>query len=319
VRKGKAAFWMLVCSVCTAVLLIAWPADMEKAAETMVIQGGELVRSVLMTGTVQYARQFPCVAVKNGTVHQVYAQPGTWVQSGDLLFALDTQAEEQALASLYEMKYEHQNSSIGLEDAVSALAWQSGLEWNTSEKQLQASIEASLIRADSDGVVEAVYVQPGSNVCAASVLGVVRGDERQIVASAAGLTGIHPGMSAVAHIGEAALPLVLKQVSAPDENSGHQQYFFEALDQDAIAGLAQGKMVEIEMTTEICPQGALVPLSAIDADGTIWLVRNDRAYQHRISLDCCNRSYAAASLELAGETVILYPEQREWKDGMRVR
>ncbi len=318
-RKGQAALWVFACSIVMAVLLIIWPVGTEEAIETAVVQSGELVRSVLMTGTVQYARQYPCVALKNGTICEVYAEPGARVQSGDLLFVFDTQAEEQALASLYEMKYEHRTSLNALDGAVSALAWQSEMDWISNEKQLRASIEASVIRANSDGVVDAVYNQPGDYVSTASVLGVVRGDEQQIIASAAGLAGVYPGMAAIARIGEDELPLVLEQISAPDEHSGNQLYCFEALEQVSLAEMGQGKMVEIEMTTEICPTSALVPLSAVDADGTLWLVRNGRAYQHKISLECCNRNYAAAPLELTGETVILYPEEHEWKDGMRVR
>ena len=83
--------------------------------------------------------------------------------------------------------------------------------------------------------------------------------------------------------------------------------------------MPQGKSIEIEITTEVCPTSALVPLAAVDADGSIWVMDHGRVYRQKISLASCNRNYAAAPLELAGKTVILYPEEHEWKDGMRVR
>ena len=318
-RKGCAAVLAIVLSVCTAALLVMREADLQEGVQTAVLHTGELVQSVLLTGTVQYEKICPCAALKNGIISKVYATPGTRVQKGDPLFSFDTQAEEQALAALYEMEYQKQRSLDALGETASVLALQNELERASSEKQLLASIEASVIRAPIDGVVDHVYVQSGDYIAATSVLGTVHGEKKQIAASIAGLDGIDAGKAAIAQNGDKTIYLVVAQVTAPDENTGNQMIYFETLNQDELDRIPQGQMIEIRLTKNVSPVSALVPFSAIDAEGAVWLVRNGRAYRQKLSLEYCSKTHAAAPMELEGETVILYPEMREWKDGMRVQ
>lgn len=311
-QRGKKALLLLACSLCTAALMALWPQQDVLEVETAVVGRGELVQSLLLSGTVQYANQQPCVSLKNGVVRQVYVAVGQQVKSGELLFSLDTSAEEQALAMLYEQRYAQQAALVGLEDAAVALAVQSQLELTTMEAQLLAAIEASQIRATADGIVQAVYVHQGESVMENTLLGAVRGTELEVVASAAAAQIIHqpPGTAAVGKSGkQMPVPLALKQSSA-------QTLSFQILnDTDWKAG----DRVEVELVTNVLPECALVPLAAVSLDGTVWYIEDGRACGAALQMDQHSRRYGAATPEWAGRTVILYPDQHELAQGMAVK
>lgn len=316
-RKGGKALLMLLSSVCTAALMMLWPVKPLTEVETAVVQRGDLVQSVLLNGMVRYAQEQPCISLKSGIVSDVYVRAGQTIQRGDLLFKLDTTVEEQALAALYEMRHAQQKAFAELDGAVSALALQNELEWRTSEAQLVASIEASQIRASADGIMEAVYVKAGDLVAETALLGMTHGKGRQIVSSAyaGSVSGISPGTAAIAKQGSNSVPAVLSQMGAADA-SGMQTLLFELMQEDAFD---VGDTVQIELITSVQPSGALVPLAAIDADGLIWVVEDDKACSREIEPGECSRTHTRADESWTNQTVILYPEQYDLKDGQPVR
>lgn len=320
-RKGKKSLLMLLCSVCTAVLMMLWPVKPVMKVQAAVVQRGELVQSVLLSGTVRYAQEQPCISLKNGVISDVHVSTGQTVRQGDLLFSLDTAAEEQALASLYEMKYAYLEALAGVDTPIAALTLQTELEWQQQEMQLMAGIEASQIRAVMDGVMDAVYVEEGDFVAETTLLGLTRGTGRQIAAVAytGDIGGIYPGAAAMAKRGGKSFSVTLKRIEAAADASGFQMLYFEPLDESALSECRAGEAVQVELATQVHPVSALIPLSAIDADGKVWLIEDGKAYAYEVSLDEYSRTYASADLDWAGCTMILYPEQYNLNDGIPVR
>lgn len=316
-RRGKAALLLLASSICTAVLMALWPVQSALQVETAVVGSGELVRTLLLSGRVQYAQQ-PCISLKSGIVKQVHVTVGQQVESGQLLFSLDTSAEEQALAALHAQKHAQQTVVAGLDDAAAALAVQPQLDLADSERQLLASIEASKVRAAVDGIVQTIYVQPGEMVTEAALLGAIRGTELEIAASApaSDVNCVSTGAAAIAECRKQnAVPLVLSNVQ-PAENAGMQILSFQALTD---AAWKAGDTAEVEMIMDVHPGCVLIPLSAVGVDDEVWFIKEGRAYSASLQTDLYNRSHAAAPLEWAGRTVILYPEQYDLAEGTPVK
>lgn len=319
-RKGKKALLMLGGSVLTAVLMIAWPVSGSPQVETAVVQSGELIQSVQINGMARYRQEQPCISLKSGVISRVYARAGQPVQRGELLFQMDTQAEEQALSSLYEMRHAYETALRQLDGAVTALTLQKQLEWQSRETQLLASINASHIRAAADGVVEAVYVQEGEYAAEKTLLGITRGCDMQIAASvfAADVPGLSLGAAAVARNGSQQIPLVLSKISPLDDN-GMLTLCFEAGDEAGLDGFCNGETVEVELIAGMQSEGALIPIAAVDADGMVWVVEKGRAYHREIVLGECNRFCASAEPSWVEQRVVLHPETYHLKDGMPVQ
>ena len=52
--KGSKAMLMLIGSIMTAVLLLAWPYGAQTEVDTAVIQSGDLIQTVLLNGMVTH-------------------------------------------------------------------------------------------------------------------------------------------------------------------------------------------------------------------------------------------------------------------------
>ena len=318
-RNGRKSLLMLLCSIVTSALMILWPTEKAVWVEATVVESGELIQTVFLTGTVRYALEQPCISLQSGIVSRVHVNAGQSVQQGELMFQMDTEAEEKALSALQEARYEQQKGLEHLNDDVSVFAIQNELEWQTMERQLQAKIEASQIRAPAAGVVEAVYVQEGKWVAEAEMLGVTRGKGTQIVASAdtGNLKGVSIESAAVIRTGEYCVPAMVRQIGAIDAN-GQQLVYFDIEEKDA-SRFQAGETVRVELITSVLSADALIPLRAVSANQTVWYIENGRAVECDIQSGESNRTHLSASAEYTGKTIILYPDRYELKNGTAVQ
>jgi len=319
-RNGKKGLLMLGCSLLTAVLMIGWPVKETLNVETAVVQRGELVQTLLMSGQVCYSDQQPCISLKSGRIAKVFVEQGQEISKGDLLFKLDSAAEERALASLHEKKYAQKTAIAHLDGTVSAFTLQNELEWLNAEKLLLEGIAASQIRAEADGIMEAVYVQEGEYVPEMTLLGTLHGAGLYIAASAYAGEANHilPDAAAVVSAGQENIPVRLVKKMNGDE-ARTQIFCFEAIKENGLNALSAGDMVRLEVTKNTEPISALIPISAIDADDRVWVVQNGKAYSRSITLGEYSRTHAAAELTWVGETVILHPETYDLVDGTAVQ
>ena len=316
-RKGKKAVLMLIGSIAIAVLLVTWPYGAQTEVETAVVQYGDLIQTLLLNGMVRHTQEETYLSVREGTIADVYVVPGQFIRKGDLLMKMDTTEEEKMLAKIYEVKF-LQNKALESMDHRAAAVVQNELTLSEQEAQLRRAVELSYLRAQADGVLEAVYVQNGQKVCAAAVLAASHGEGKQIVAETSSINTFTPGMAAVARTGSKETVLLLKRISATETN-GTQLLFFETTDEAQIQEFHAGETLSIELATAVHPEKALFPLSAIDSNEMVWIVENGKVYHRKISFDEVNREFAAADATWSGKHIILLPDCYALQDGMEVQ
>lgn len=319
--RAKASLLVILTSALTVAVLFLLPYTPAQTVRTTVAGRGDLMRSVLLSGTVSYLNQQPCVNMQAGRVAEVYARPGQEVHAGELLFAMDTSAQEAALSALERARY-MQRSALGDQGgAVTALAVERELAWQEQEAALRQSIEAAYVRAGIDGVVEAVYVGEGDWLEEHSVLGAVR-DEGKCVVAMAKLTAtppLQPG--APAALGETTSlgPAVLSRMDAPDMESGTQRLVFTPAAQEQLTRREIGEIVSVEMLVETMRDCVLAPLSAVAADGRVWYVEDGKA--HGAVPDSVKRGGGQVALggEWEGRRIILLPDSAHLTEGCTVK
>ena len=319
-RKGKKGLLMLTGSFLTALLMIAFPNREMVEVEAAVIDQGPFVQTVLLSGVVSHRSQQPFITAVSGRVAQVFAEQGQEIRTGDLLFKLDTSAEEQALSDLYLARFAQKNALANQSEIVSAIALQNELEWRSLENQLLMKIASSQIRAASDGVMKDVYVQEGEWVQECSLLGEAHGTGIEFVASAymVDTADIQVGATGVASCGDYNIPVRLSKKNIEDEK-GIQLLYFEAVNEEEWSSFPEGKKVSIEAMAGIGPSCALIPLAAIDSEDRIWTIKNGKAYAWHLTPDEYGRTHASADPAWADKVVILYPDAYNLRDGASVR
>jgi len=320
-KRGTIAAYMFAGSICAALIIHLWPERTAVQVETVQIQSGPLVRTVLLDGVVSCEQEQACFSPKQGTVAAVYVKEGQQVACGDLLFQLDTSAEEAALARLYRMRYDYQSVLNQLDLSAEATVLQAQLEWNTTERQLVAGISASQIRAHMDGTVETIAVEKGALVSGAQVLGVIHGNDKVIKAQAytEDVRETSSGAAAVVKTAEGVYPLVLKDKKNLPENPDFQIVYFEPAEQAGIDHFHAGRKLTVELVRDTEDCEALIPLEAIDSDGNVWYIQSGKAYSGQVEAKSFNRTHAAGEKEWSGRKVILYPDRFQLENGMRVQ
>lgn len=303
--RRRASLWMILITLATVITLFLLPFTPRTAVHTVMVERGDLLRTLTLEGTVGYRHQQICAALSAGMVEKVYVQPGQQVQKGDLLFAMDVSAQLEMLASLNCNQYARQQEAEWL------AAWQSdaGTEW-----ELRAQIEGAKIRADRDGVVRSVYVEQGDALAAAGLLGVVSGEEKCVSALtySQDIQGIQAGAAALLITQAQSGAATLCMLGAPEWNEGTsqstQQLTFMPLHQDTLADTEIGDPVETELLVQCMEDVALIPIGAVDNQGRIWVVEDGKATPQVIDINQRNKNYVAADQKLAGARLILQPD-----------
>lgn len=318
--RGKRAVLLVAGSVAAACLLAAAPVKNRVLVQTEVIELGELKQSLWLNGQVRYMQEHPYVSLKNGTVSEVLVQPGERVDKGELLIRLDVSEEAQALSVLYGMQYENKQAQAYLEAAAVPFGLYASSEQEQLRTQLQKIIESSQIRAASDGVMEAVYVRRGDAVNAGTVLGVSRGMQKGIVLSAQAdsLSPMTSGMKAFVRGAGQQFGAAVSAVEPVGEN-GLQAIWLQPEEASVLNNFEHGDTLHAEVVTGVNAPCALVPLTASDAEGDIWIVKDGRLIREAFEWQECSQTHACGDAEWAGRRVVLYPEMYDLKDGMAVR
>ena len=317
VRKGKGSLFCIGISLIAAVLIISYPIAVPLEVEAEAVRSGELVQTYLISGTV-CEEQYPCITPLGGRISQVLAKPGTFVTEGELLFKLDTTAQEQALAELYELRFACAAASSALEPITAAYTAQAEQEWFALENQLLSLVEASCIRAPYEGVMSAVYVKEGETVTETAVLGLVGCNDLQIQSEVmtTALISNTPEKAWIVSENQQLVPLVLKS-RLPSEPT--QKLVFEFADKKDQAMFRHGETVCLEVVETVVKADALIPLAAFDAQNDVWCIRDNKATRKQAQMGECSRTHASADAEWANETVILQPDRYALKEGMEVR
>ena len=312
--KAKASVLALMTAALASAALFLIPYTPAVSVRTMRAMPGQWGRSVEM-GAVIIQSAAPCVSLRDGVVRTIHAQAGETVQKGQLLFSLDTSAQEKALETLARMRYAVKDA----DESVAALAFSQEMEWMQTEMELLAQIEASQIRAGTDGVLQRVYVQEGQYAAAASLMGSISDGKRQIAAAAAAdaVQEMQTGNTVSVRSGDAFLGMaVVRSISVPDEK-GMVQVIAEPEETCRVDECAPSSLLTVEWLAESAASPALVPVSAVDADGNVWVIEDGRAYARKINADKRSGGWIAAGGEWQGCRIVLEPDGLT--DGCRVK
>ena len=311
--RTRVSLLMMATAAITAAVLFSLPDTPVPVVRTAVIEKGDLVQSTFLSGVVGYLNEQPCVSPKTGSIEKVCAAAGQPVQKGELLFQLDTVLEEETLAACMQAN----SSRPGLGDAVSAVLPDGQLRMRQIETEARAGIAASRIRAGTDGVMQAVYVQTGAYVKQGDILGWMRGNEKCVQATGRmeRLADARTGTAAVLSDGSL---LALEQIGAPSAD-GIQQLTFLPSEEDALSAYEPGDHVTVELWCSAETDLTLAPVEAFGTDGGMWLLQDGRAQYVKTDTAKRNTAWVAVPGEFAGMRVILHPDAHTLTPGCAVK
>lgn len=299
--RTKASLIMILATAATVTTLLLLPFTPKTPVHTALVQSGDWFDVMRLEGVVSYRRQQNCVNLYPGTVSGVYVRAGQQVRAGDLLFTLDTSAQESLLAQLTGSRYALQGA-----EWLTALGNASQSEW-----ELRSQIEAGKIRALEDGFVRAVYVETGDRLTAAGLLGVVGSDEKCVtaVARTQDLQKTPPGTAAVLTLRGEEAAAVLEKVGAPAADEATMQVMQTlTLAADGLTRASVGEKAGVQLLTDHRTNVALIPISAVDSQNQIWVVEEGKASPVVIDVSCRNEQYVACDVQMAGKRLVLQPE-----------
>lgn len=317
--RTKASLGVIAATAVTALTFFLLPFTPRLAVRSAVISRGDLVKSARLEGVVAYRKQLPAVSLQAGRLTAVHVREGQRVEKGQLLFALDATEEEQALAALAASRYA-QEQALGDYGAAAALVLaREAPAWEEKELALRRSIAAKRLRADGDGVVEAVCVGEGEYVAAGALLGVVRGEETCVMAVSQAGEQARAGMAALLTLGnDASVPARLEAVSAPEDGeTGARRLCFVPLDGAALG--TAGRRAMVELVNDIDRDVPLAPLEAVDSADRLWVIADGIATPIAIDTERRNGEYVRVPESLMGARVILSPQEDELTPGRAVK
>lgn len=323
--KARASLCVIAATVVAAVALFFAPKPAPKALRTAVITRGRLQVSAMVQGTVAYADTRYVPAPVSGRVEAVYAEPGDRLLTGQLIVQFDRSSELAALSALEKRQYAIMNQLAQLSAGTVALEAALGelLPWEAQHSQLQLSMAAKQIRADGEGVLGNLYISPGDYVLQGAPLAEVRSDELCITAFWTGNQSRlpAPGMAACwcDADGTPAGELLLKSVALAGQDAAAGLKLCFAPVGELPLQQPPGTGLPIRLVLDELPETGLAPLSALDPQGCLWLIRDGRAVSCQVAPGEAYDGLMQVPVELEGCRVVLDPESATLTDGALVR
>lgn len=322
--RTQASLSVIAVTLATVTTLFLLPYTPKIPVKTAVIQRGNWTKTTLAEGVVQYRQQQPAVCLQGGVLRQICAGEGEAVRKGQLLFALDTRQEEDALERLAAGRH-------AMEEAVSAFGQEAAL-WKLSERLEMESQEAALkqsialkqIRAEQDGVMGPVYRQEGELLKAGDVLAVVHSTEKNVAAVCRSSVVSRIGTGAEAAILDPAGQVVgqasLTAIGAPETDASTGQSVQRLVFEPETALTAEpGQRCVVELVQESRRNVPLVPPEAVDGDGCLWLVENGTVSRYPLEEPDCAGQMVQVPEELLGKSAALDPEESRLTPGCPVK
>lgn len=317
--RARASLWMIGMTLATVAVMLLWPVSSEMEVITVEVHAGEFLQTTLLSATVVYENEQVIVSGMDGKIHTVHVTPGQSVKKDQLLFSLDTSAEEEMLSYVMNVR----QKQLQAEGTLAVLAAQETTVLLEKETQLRAKIEAAHIRAWQDGWVDQVYVQAGEYAQTAQLLGVVRGEKLCVKAISDLETFKNARIGSVAVVrkedrvvGSASLQALEAPVMNNMSGKIVQEAVF-ALVADEV--LEAGDRLTLEMITNRVEAEALIPKAAVSSHNEVWIVDDGCVTPAKVDVSVRNDAWVLAGRELCGKTVVLLPDQFELAAGCTVK
>jgi len=196
------------------------------------------------------------------------------------------------------------------DEMIAVMAVQREMEWQKTEAELLALIEASQVRAQNSGVIENIYVEHGDCVLETALLGMMRAEEKCIIAHARAdvLSGVCADMKAVMmRNGEFIGNAFVQSVLAPD-GTGMQQLMIQPETAADLKDYRDEEKITVEIERETLAGCVMIPISAVDAEGNAWFVSAGRASCEEADVLMFDDREAMVADKWEGRRVILNPD-----------
>lgn len=322
--KTNLSIGVMIATAVAVMALFFFPHPEAPRVAVTTVRPGSLQKVAMLQGQSIQGEQIPVVAPLAGKVAQVYVKSGERVQAGQLLVRLDAQMEEQALALLdqqiYQLGYRF-SQLMEPQDSANLTLLTSLAEQRTA---LVTAIQCKQIRASSEGISENLYVKAGDYLNEAGLIGNLCGSERKVIAYWPLLQGQppFPGMMAwwCTQEGIREEPLILESVGAPVEQKQTLTYplvFRSMLGEHT--KILQGEGAPVCLILQEEQVEAMVPMEALDSNQQLWVVRNGQTAPVPAMVRQHNDEFVQVADELAGEQVVLQPDELLLEDGMVMR
>ena len=292
--------------------------------QTAVVKTGDFLQTLPMIGTVEYEQQHNSFVLRNGKIARVYVRKGQKVKAGELLFALDTSNEETAMTKLSQLRYQQQ-SIREMGSVANLMTLQNEYELLRQDVELKQRIEASHMRSEAEGIVEAVYIKEGTYAQTGELAVVVRGEGKciNVLAPPTELAGIDCGTAAVmTHRGQYTGTARIERIDAPVMTAEgiRQQITLVPVDGNDLDLYEAGTSISVEVLTDSIPSQALIPVAEIDRNECVWMIENGRVYSVRLEGYKYNTQFVAVPAhEWDGRQVVLLPDQYQLQEGCTVK
>lgn len=319
-KKTKLSLSVIAVTVLTVTTLFLLPLPQNTTVDTVVAQRGSLAETMLLEGVVGYGEEEMLVSLQSGTVERVYVKSGEKVRKGQLLFLMDTEGEELAMAAL-AAEMDRMNAVGGENEGLRQLVALRQADLLAKQAELTGIIAAKQIRAGHDGIVGLVCCREGDRIPQGTVLGSIHGEKtgvsayvttdvaRQLTAGTAAILLDEQGN----RIGSAALEYIGPPSQGETAGETVHPLWFSAEGQNA-----SGRRLTLEVVRTLWENEVLVPLEAITAENEVWTVENGRVMPVKISTERQSDGYAAGPEALEGKTLILWPGETGLKPGAKV-
>lgn len=304
-------------SLAVSVSLLTRQDDRVRVKTTTAIQG-HFVQTTEHFGVVCYQNQ-PCIAQSSGKISQVNAVRDMPVKQGELLFRLDTSAEEVILGDLIGT-FSSENFPDLADESVLAVLNQNN--FRKLEQETKQKIQAAQIRAQSAGIMGEVYVTEGEWVNAGALLGLIHEPDKSIVVT---LEYPHPYTNKQGCFfthKEKQFNASVRKILPPQKSTAgeqvYQQLWLLPETPEALTSVEAGEKVIVEFVEEMRDNAVVAPLLALSSQNEIWYAQGGKAYSYKCEDLIHNGDFVLISEELADKRIILNPDELDLTEGCSV-
>ena len=318
--KTRISFLLILASVMIAATSISLAYVPSIEVNTALVHTGPFAEIIRLVGTVSYSREQLCAFPIAGKVAQVYVKPGQSVKKGDLLFRLETSEVENTMALLSSGQENWRQFGVeNFDAALPPVSINQLYEIQQLRQQMLAQIAGSQIRAEIDGIVDAIFINEKQMINASVFAARIVGSEKMIKVAEQSLKLQKNAPVLISYKGQELGTAYYVEDEVVEENMMQIRNLKFVSYDNCLDEIDIHETLELSLLEGECSETALIPLEAVTYENRIWLVEDNHARSVEIDVSRHNEFYVAAEEEWRGKRVILFPDLYELSEGCLVR